>query len=53
MLFRSGIWPLFFAMLTVWLIAVGFGWFYFKPRAEKERKEAAAAGKEGADAVTT
>lgn len=52
-IFLTGIWPLFFAMLTVWLIAVGFGWFYFKPRAEKERNEVAAAGKEGADAVTT
>ncbi|KAB7744233.1 sodium:glutamate symporter [Nostocoides sp. F2B08] len=52
-IFLTGIWPLFFAMLTVWLIAVGFGWFYFKPRAEKERAEVAAAGKDGAEAVTT
>ena len=52
-IFLTGIWPLFFAMLVVWLIAVGVGLFYFKPRAEQERAEAAAAGKQGADAVTS
>jgi glutamate:Na+ symporter, ESS family len=51
-IFLTGIWPLFIAMLIVWLVAVGFGWFYFKPRAERERAEYAAAGKKGADAVT-
>lgn len=51
-IFLTGIWPLFFAMLVVWLVAVGVGLFYFKPRAEQERAEAAAAGKQGADAVT-
>ncbi|MFN2319239.1 MAG: sodium/glutamate symporter [Dermatophilaceae bacterium] len=50
-IFLTGVWPLFFAMLVVWLIAVGAGLFYFKPRADKERAEYAAAGKKGADAV--
>jgi glutamate:Na+ symporter, ESS family len=43
-IFLTGIWPLFFAMLVVWLVAIGVGWFYFKPRAEQERAEYAAAG---------
>lgn len=52
-IFLTGIWPLFFAMLAVWLIALAAGWFYFRPRAERERAELARQGGEGADAVTT
>ena len=38
-IFLTGIWPLFFVMLAVFLIAVGFGLFYFRPREMKDRRE--------------
>lgn len=52
-IFLTGIWPLFFVMLAVFLLALGIGWFYFKPRAEAERRELQEQGAEGAGAVTT
>lgn len=52
-IFLSGVWPLFFALLAVWLIAVGFGLFYFQPRARKEREELQRQDADGASAVTT
>lgn len=47
--FLTGIWPLFFAMLAIFLIAVGVGLFYYAPKAKAERADA----REGASAVTT
>ncbi|MDO5500922.1 MAG: sodium:glutamate symporter [Propionibacteriaceae bacterium] len=52
-IFISGIWPLFFAMLAIFLVAILSGLLYFRPMAKKEREELAAAGEQGADAVTT
>lgn len=51
-IFLTGIWPLFFAMLLTFLIAIGSGLFYFKPRAEAERRELREQGAGGAEAVT-
>ena len=38
-IFLSGVWPLFFAMLVVFLVAVLSGFFYFGPREMKDRAE--------------
>ncbi|QFG69259.1 sodium/glutamate symporter [Ornithinimicrobium pratense] len=48
-IFLTGIWPLFFAMLVLLVIAVGVGLFYYGPRARAERAETG----EGTSAVTT
>ncbi|WP_131105500.1 sodium/glutamate symporter [Ornithinimicrobium sufpigmenti] len=39
-IFLTGVWPLFFAMLVIFLIAVGVGLLYYGPRAKAERAEA-------------
>jgi glutamate:Na+ symporter, ESS family len=51
-IFLTGIWPLFFVMLALFLGSIGVGWFYFRPRATAEREAFQAQGREGADAVT-
>ena len=48
-IFLTGIWPLFFAMLVVFLVALGVGIFYYAPKAKVEREQA----REGTSAVTT
>ncbi|WP_431473382.1 hypothetical protein [Ornithinimicrobium sp. W1665] len=48
-IFLTGIWPLFFAMLLIFAIAVGAGLIYYAPKAKAERAEA----REGTSAVTT
>ena len=48
-IYLTGIWPLFFAMLVIFSIAVGAGLLYYAPRATAEREQA----REGTSAVTT
>ncbi|MFN3339868.1 MAG: sodium:glutamate symporter, partial [Dietzia sp.] len=38
-IFLTGVWPLFFVMLVVFLIAVLSGLFYFRPREMRDRAE--------------
>lgn len=38
-IFLTGVWPLFFVMLAVFLVAVLSGLFYFRPREMKDRAE--------------
>lgn len=52
-IFLTGVWPLFFVMLVVFLIAVVGGLLFFGPKAKREREELRSAGEEGAEAVTT
>lgn len=52
-IFLSGPWPFFSVMLVLFLVALGTGWFIFRPRADAEREELRREGEEGADAVTT
>ena len=46
-IFLTGVWPLFFAMLVILVVAVGVGLFYYGPKARAERAEAG----EGTSAV--
>ncbi|MFB9731726.1 sodium/glutamate symporter [Ornithinimicrobium kibberense] len=48
-IYLTGIWPLFFAMLLVFLVALGAGIFYYAPKAKVEREQA----RQDASAVTT
>ena len=48
-IYLTGIWPLFFAMLVIFSIAVGVGLLYYAPRATAEREQA----REGNSAVAT
>lgn len=38
-IFLTGVWPLFFVMLAVFLVAVLSGLFYFRPREMRDRAE--------------
>ncbi|MBB1055401.1 sodium:glutamate symporter [Dietzia sp. B44] len=38
-IFLTGVWPLFFVMLAVFLVAVLSGMFYFRPREMRDRAE--------------
>ncbi|WP_130014595.1 sodium/glutamate symporter [Serinicoccus sediminis] len=49
----TGPWPLFSVMFALFLVALGTGWFYFRPRADAERRELQEKGADGVDAVTT
>lgn len=49
-IFLTGIWPLFFVMLAVYLVAVVGGLLYYGPKAKAEREQARADGQEVARA---